>query len=340
MATIYVASTGNDAHPGTFKQPKLTISEATRSVGSGDIVYVLNGTYQEAFLFTNTTRTNRVTWLQAPKVVAYPGHTVTLISTINAESRTLAYFRLQGYDVVHDPANYAGVSLVDVASRRDEDEGWEHILAYSLGGTEGVSSAPADLTRPTATITSHYNGLEVYGSTTVEAAISDDVAVASSWLKLDGETVRSEQPGGACIFSWDTTKSLNGEHTLQVFVKDTTGNVGISTPVWVIVSNVPPVDPDPSIVTPAIVVTCPNGIELWQSGIEVDITWTSVGIEGNLDVYLVRDGLPPEQLFANLPNTGTVTWAVSGRRAPHCHIRIESRNHLSVVGISNEFKVV
>jgi len=340
MATFYVSKTGSDVNPGTFRQPKLTIADGMRSLGSGDILYVLAGTYTEGFVFTNTIRTDHSLWMKSPKVIAYPNNTVILTSNITSQSRTLVYYRLQGLHVMQEPINYAGVTLFDIENIRDSAEGKVHALSFSAGGPDYVTTAPSDLTRPTAIITSHADRDEVYGTITIEATITDNVAVASSWLKLDGETVHSEEPEDVCEFTWDTTLSLNGEHTIQVFGKDTSGNIGISPPITIIVNNTPEIEQaDPSLLQPSITVTCPWGVEKWGNGIEVDITWTSIGIEGNLDIYLLRDGFP-YQIFGNISNSGTVPWTVFGNKAPNCQIQIKSINNLNVIGLSEFFDIV
>ena len=47
MATYYVATTGNDANPGTISSPWVTINHAQLIANDGDIVIVRNGTYNE-----------------------------------------------------------------------------------------------------------------------------------------------------------------------------------------------------------------------------------------------------------------------------------------------------
>lgn len=340
MTTFYVSKDGNDASPGTFSSPKLSVKEGLNCLQDGDILYVLAGTYTENFVFTNRMRDDHAVWLKTPKVIAYPNNSVVLTSTSTSESRTLAYFSLQGLAAVQDPANYGGVSFMDVISLEETGQHSVRAFAFSVGGPSYRRDAPSDLVPPTITITSHAHMDEVYGAIDVIATANDDTAIDSTWLKIDGEIVHSEEPETDCVFSWDTTLSLNGEHVLQAFAKDTSGNIGVSPTVTVVVNNVPPIEePDPSLLTPSITVTCPWGIEKWKAGINVDLTWDSIGVEGNLDVFLLRDGLP-HQIFGNIPNTGTVLWTVEGHKTPNCQIQIKSINNLNVMGLSEFFELV
>ena len=46
-AEYYVCPEGDDANPGTAKEPWQTIAKATQTMAPGDTVYVMNGTYRE-----------------------------------------------------------------------------------------------------------------------------------------------------------------------------------------------------------------------------------------------------------------------------------------------------
>jgi hypothetical protein len=50
--TYYVATTGNDANPGTSGSPKLTLTGAQTAASAGDTVMMAAGTYNGTFTMT------------------------------------------------------------------------------------------------------------------------------------------------------------------------------------------------------------------------------------------------------------------------------------------------
>lgn len=339
MSNYYVAKTGSDQHPGTFSYPFLTVAEGLHSMNVGDTLYVLSGTYTEDFTFTPTVRLDASVWTTTRRVVSYPGEVVVLQDAQSGVSKTLTYFSLRGSLAVQDPANYQGVTLLDISNQRDNLESNVHALSYVVGGTEFVTDEPDDLTKPTASIDSPSDGDVVSGTVTVVASFEDNAGVLSSGIKLDGEYI-SNGSQEELEFVWGTTRCLNGLHVLTGWVKDLTGNVGVSAPVTITVDNAPPIEePDTSLTTPSLTVTCPYEGAVWMEGTVVDLVWDSVGVEGNVNIYFFREGVRHEA-FSNIPNTGTVSWTVLGPRAPHCRIWVCSIDNPSVKGISPEFSVV
>lgn len=337
MANYYVAKTGSDEDSGSLNLPFLTIVEGLQQVKNGDCLYVFGGVYEEDLTFTDTDITNQPAsvWDDLPRVVAYPGESVTLVGST---TKTLAYFSLCGVDAVQDPANYAGVTLVDITSQRSISEPRVHALAFVVGGVGYVTDVPADLTRPVVTISSPVDGDVVSGTTQVVASCTDAVGIECMWIQVDGKTTLSEYPADACELAWDTTLYLNDTHVLTALAKDICGNVGISEPLTVVVvGNVPPLEV--TAFSPSITVTSPSGTDLWRAGMVVDITWTSLGIEGALDMFFIRDGVS-HQIFFNVANNSTISWTVIGNRAPRCKIRINSINDSRVYGVSEEFSIV
>jgi len=328
MANYYVAMHGSDTNSGSLLKPWRTIGEGLNNLGEGDCLNVLGGAYAENFVFTNTLRDNLAAWKASPKVVAYPSHNVSLISCeepsvvldiatalevgliVEDDIKSLAYYSSSGLVAVQDPANYAGVSLVKITCL-EEGRPSVSALMYVVGGPDYMRAAPADLTRPEVTITfPDENNEDVFSETQeVTAIASDDTAVDSMWISLDGKPVASSHNTTTCTFSWNTTLSTNGEHSLEAFAKDTSGNVGVATSRVVTVGNHP-----------------------------------SIAIEGepsfgNVNIDLIRDGAV-HRIWENIPNTGSVHWVVFGNRAPHCRIRIESVDEPSLVGLSEEFDIV
>ncbi|MCL5959383.1 MAG: right-handed parallel beta-helix repeat-containing protein, partial [Chloroflexi bacterium] len=71
--TLYVATTGHDADPGTLSQPWRTIQHAADAVQPGDTVFVRSGTYAESVTVARSgAQNNPITFS------AYSGEAVTL----------------------------------------------------------------------------------------------------------------------------------------------------------------------------------------------------------------------------------------------------------------------
>jgi hypothetical protein len=98
---------------------------------------------------------------------------------------------------------------------------------------------PVDETPPVATLTAPAPGATVAGTVAVTGSVSDDVAVASVSLLVDGAVAAtpSPAPDGAVTASWNSAGVANGNHTLQLRAVDGAGNVGLSQQVVVSVTN-------------------------------------------------------------------------------------------------------
>jgi hypothetical protein len=116
-------------------------------------------------------------------------------------------------------------------------------VATDTGGNSATSAAVtvtvnnADTIPPTVSITSPANNSTVSGVVTVNATASDNVAVASVQLQVDGMNVGAADTSSPYTFSWSSTSVSNGSHTLSAVAKDTSGNKTTSAPVKVTVSN-------------------------------------------------------------------------------------------------------
>lgn len=94
---------------------------------------------------------------------------------------------------------------------------------------------------------------------------------------------------------------------------------------------------------PGITVTSPNGGEIWTIGTGHNITWTSLGVSGNVFIDLNRT-YPTgswETLTASTPNTGSFAWTVSTPAATAVRVRVTSLNTPSYNDMSdNAFSIV
>jgi len=82
-ATYYVATTGNDANPGTQAQPFRTIRKGLTVLRAGDTLYLRGGTYNEGINAQNQTVPSGTSWSNAVTIAGYPGEDATLRDGIN-----------------------------------------------------------------------------------------------------------------------------------------------------------------------------------------------------------------------------------------------------------------
>jgi len=87
--------------------------------------------------------------------------------------------------------------------------------ATSAAVTVQVNNTAPDTTPPTVSMTAPANGATVSSTVTVSANASDNVAVASVQFQLDNVNVGTADTASPYTYSWDTTKSTNGTHTLR-----------------------------------------------------------------------------------------------------------------------------
>jgi M6 family metalloprotease-like protein len=107
-------------------------------------------------------------------------------------------------------------------------------IGVVVGQTGG--STPGDTQAPTTSITSPANGATVSGVTSVSASASDNTGVTRVDFYLDGALAASDSTA-PYSWSWDTTGSANGSHSLTSTAFDAAGNSGSSSTVSVTVSN-------------------------------------------------------------------------------------------------------
>src|SRR5437667_10980472 len=80
----------------------------------------------------------------------------------------------------------------------------------------------------------------VSATTPVTVSASDNVAVASVQIYLDGHPLGPALTAAPYSYSWDTTAVSDGTHQLSATATDTSGNVGTAAVITVDVMNPPP----------------------------------------------------------------------------------------------------
>ena len=135
----------------------------------------------------------------------------------------------------------------------------------------GVSNTP-----PVGSITAPVAGSTVSGSVNVTASASASAGVASVQFHLDGASVGAAETSGPYSYSWDTTKSSNGSHTLAVTVTDAANSKATSSNVTVSVNNAAADTTPPSV---------PGGLAATAaSSSQINLSWNAstdnVGVTG------------------------------------------------------------
>lgn len=75
--------------------------------------------------------------------------------------------------------------------------------------------------------------------------------------------------------------------------------------------------------TPTITVTSPNGGESWEVESGQNITWTSIGIKGDVKLeYSSDNGASWELIAASAPNNGIYAWTIPNVLSNNCLVRI------------------
>ncbi len=96
--------------------------------------------------------------------------------------------------------------------------------AHSTRVTVTVANTPPDKTAPKVSITAPATGSSVAGTIKVTANATDDTGVTSTELYVDGVLIAADA-AAPYEFSWNTTLSTGGVHTLDVLAADAAGNV-------------------------------------------------------------------------------------------------------------------
>lgn len=173
---------------------------------------------------------------QAPAVsITSPGGTVKGIVTVDvAASDNIGVNRVElyvgGVLVASDIAGPYSFSW-DSATRAD---GATTLVAkaYDTAGnvassttniTVANTAAAADVTAPVVSIANPVNGSTVSGTVGISVSASDNVAVASVSLYIDGALAAT---GNASLsYNWNSRKAASGSHSIQAVARDTAGNV-------------------------------------------------------------------------------------------------------------------
>jgi hypothetical protein len=116
----------------------------------------------------------------------------------------------------------------------DTSYGWGRVnVARAVSLASG--SAPTDVTPPTVAFVSPTDGATVSGNLSITVSASDNAALTSVTLKIDGVAAGTDT-AAPYAFSWNTNAVANGVHTLVATAIDASGNSS-SVTLSVLVSN-------------------------------------------------------------------------------------------------------
>ena len=123
---------------------------------------------------------------------------------------------------------------------------------------------PPDTSPPSVTIASPSSGATVSRTIDVVATASDDVGVAGVQFRLDDADLGAEDTEAPYLVPWDTTTTSDGSHTLTAVARDAAGNVTISEPVTVTVSNTSPPPPSDTFAAGDLLLSFEKGTVQWR----------------------------------------------------------------------------
>jgi hypothetical protein len=148
-----------------------------------------------------------------------------------------------------------------------------------------LTGAGVSNTSPSVSISSPGAGATLSGTVSVTASASGTAGVANVQFQLDGTNVGAPDVSSPYTFSWDTTKSSNGNHTLAAVVTDMANNQATSSSVSVTVKNGSPdtTPPTVSITAPVSGSTVSGTIAVSANAADnVGVTSVQFLIDGNI----------------------------------------------------------
>ncbi|MEJ2201572.1 MAG: S8 family serine peptidase [Desulfuromonadaceae bacterium] len=177
-----------------------------------------------------------------------------------------------------------------------------------------------DSTSPTVTLTSPGDSSTISGTLTINAVASDDSEVAKVELYVNNQLLATDV-SPAYSFNWDTLTVAEGWYVLQAKAYDTSGNVGQSESVQVLVSN--PVDNQ----APVATIISPLPGESSKKLFKITATATdNVGVS-QLDLFI--DGSLVQSVAGDLVS---YTWVVRKASAGAHTISVKAYDAVGQVG--------
>jgi hypothetical protein len=202
--------------------------------------------------------------LSPTAAIISPANGTTVSGTIKLSASASDNVGVTRVEFVLDSAVLASSSTTSpftvVIDTRTLWDGVHSIVAKAYDAAGNVSASDpisitvsnADGAAPTTSITSPTSGSSVSGTIGVTATASDNVAVTKVEFLVD-DAVAGVSTASPYVQSLDTSRLSNGSHKLAGRAYDSSGNVGLSTPVSFSVNNLPSDTTAPSVTITAVV---------------------------------------------------------------------------------------
>ncbi len=161
------------------------------------------------------------------------------------------------------------------------------------------------------------NGAESWNAGTTQAITWTSVGVTGN-VKIE----ISRDGGTTWASAIASTPNDGTENWVVIGPGTTTARIRVSS---VTTPGTNDISDDDFTIIQSITVTSPNGAESWNAGTTQAITWTSVGVTGNVKIEISRDGGTTwASAIASTPNDGTQNWIVTGPGTTTARIRVSS----------------
>jgi len=260
---------------------------------SADNPYILTvGATDSNDLITPWTNTVNNIDLTAPGIVftTYPGGTYGNASGTSISAPVVAGAAAM---VLSVNPSLTGSQVQNILKQSADDlgpAGWD--VSYGWGRVNvgravamaagGSTSPSADVTPPVIGFTAPGNGASVTGNVSITVSATDNTAVSSVTLTIDGVPVATDT-SSPYTFAWNTSAVLNGSHTLSATAIDSAGNTNTSS-IAVMVINVL------DATAPTITITAPSDGSKVTTNVSVKVNASdNLGIT---KVELYVDGIP------------------------------------------------
>lgn len=190
---------------------------------------------------------------------------------VKSRNQDGVYFQVGPVSV---PAPYEGGPIELVFTARSDDS-----LLPTVFRVDDVSVEITTEDRAPATqVTAPANGATVSGTVNVTATASDDVAVSSLEIVIDGVTRASVANATSLAYAWDTTTAANGSHAIEARARDGSGHSILSALKTVTVAN--------TFVLPAPA----HLVAVTASGTQVNLAWGAVAGAARYQVFRKANG--------------------------------------------------